>query len=181
MVLAVVGLKVHVGVAAFAGAALVSLFGLADEREAYARIPWSVIVMVCGVSLLMTVLDQTGGVDRFAQLIQRISTPATASAVVALVAGLVSIYSSTTGVVIPVFLPMVKGLVAAQPGADALGLSLSVLVGGNLVDMSPLSTIGALCLAAAPADADRRVLFRQLLIYGFVLAFVGAGLCWVSF
>jgi di/tricarboxylate transporter len=181
MVLAVVGLKVHVGVAAFAGAALVSLWGLADEREAYAKAPWSVIVMVCGVSLLTTVLDKTGGIDRFAQIIQGISTPGTASAVVALMTGLVSIYSSTTGVVIPVFLPMVKSLVASQPGADALSLSLSVLVGGNLVDLSPLSTIGALCLAAAPADADRRVLFRRLLIYGFVMALVGAGLCWMWF
>ena len=48
---------------------------------------------------------------------------------VALVTGLVSIYSSTTGVVLPAFLPMVKDLAASQPGSEgrsALGKALAL-------------------------------------------------------
>jgi len=75
----------------------------------------------------------------------------------------------------------VKSLVELQPGTDSLSLALSVLVGGNLVDMSPLSTIGALCVAASPAEADRRTLFNQLIAWGFVMAVVGAILCWAWF
>jgi hypothetical protein len=49
-------------------------------------------------------------------------------------------------------------------------------VSGHLVDVSPLSTIGALCLAAT-ADAESRDLFNKLLAWGLSMAVVGAILC----
>jgi len=179
VIVAVVAGRVHVGAAAFAGAAIVSLLRLADERETFAKVPWSVIVMVCGVSVLSALLDQTGGTARFADLIDKISTPRTVTGVLAFVTGIVSIYSSTTGVVLPAFLPMVKDLAASQPGSNPFALALAVLIGGNLVDMSPLSTIGALCVAAAPEGVDRRVLGNQLLAWGFALALVAALGFWI--
>jgi di/tricarboxylate transporter len=181
LVVAVVVGKAHIGMAAFAGATMISLLRLSDEREVFQRMPWSIIVMVCGVSLLASLLDKTGGTRRFAELIDAVSTPATATGVLAFGTGIVSVYSSTTGVVLPAFLPLVKSLVELQPGTDPLSLALSVLVGGNLVDMSPLSTIGALCLAASPAGVDRRTLFNQFIAWGFALAVVGATLCWAWF
>ncbi len=181
LVVGVIAFKINIGMGAFVGAAVLSVLQAAEERAAFHRVPWSVIVMVCGVSLLTALLDQTGGTKRFAGLITTVSTTSTASPMLALITGLVSIYSSTTGVVLPAFLPMVKELAVAQPGSDPLSLSLSVLVGGNLVDMSPLSTIGALCLAGNPASIDRKRLFTQLLAWGFALAFFGAGLCWLWF
>ncbi|MCI0359764.1 MAG: hypothetical protein L0211_14910 [Planctomycetaceae bacterium] len=178
VIVAVVAGRVQVGAASFAGAVALSLLRLADERESFAKVPWSVIVMVCGVSVLSALLDQTGGTARFADLIGKVSTPRTASGLLALVTGLVSIYSSTTGVVLPAFLPMVKDLAQSQPGSDPFSLAVAVLIGGNLVDMSPLSTIGALCVAAAPEGVDRRVLANQLLAWGFALALVAALGCW---
>lgn len=181
LVICVIAFKINIGMGAFVGAVILSVLQSADERQAFQKVPWSVIVMVCGVSLLTALLDKTGGTSRFAGLITTVSTPSTAAPVLALITGLVSIYSSTTGVVLPAFLPMVKELAVAQPGSDPLSLSLSVLVGGNLVDMSPLSTIGALCLAGNPETADRKKLFAQLLAWGFALAFFGAALCWLWF
>ena len=66
--------------------------------------------------------------------------------------GLVSVYSSTSGVVLPAFLPSVPGLVAKLGGGNPLAIASSILIGGHLVDVSPLSTIGALCIASAPVD-----------------------------
>ena len=181
LVIGVVAAKIHVGMGAFVGAVILSMLKAADEKDAFQKIPWSIIIMVCGVSMLTALLDKTEGTKRFAGLITSVSTPGTAAPVLALITGIVSIYSSTTGVVLPAFLPMVKELAVAQPGSNPLSLALSVLVGGNLVDMSPLSTIGALCLAGSPASVDRKRLFNQLLLWGFALAFVGAGLCWLWF
>src|SRR5262249_905854 len=79
--------------------------------------------------------------------------------------GLVSVYSSTTGVVVAAFLPLGPGLAARLPGCDTILLASAVVVGGNISDSSPLSTIGALCLAAAPAE-DRKALFARLLGWG---------------
>ena len=53
-------------------------------------------------------------------------------------------------------------------------------IGSHLVDMSPLSTIGALCIAAAPVIRTRK-LFNRLLAWGLSMTFVGAMLCWTAF
>ena len=71
---------------------------------------------------------------------------------IAFVTGLISTYSSTSGVVLPTFLPTVPGLVRELGGGDPLAIALSINVGASLVDVSPLSTLGALCVAAV-ADA----------------------------
>jgi di/tricarboxylate transporter len=179
LIAGVVSGTVNIGLGAFAGAALVAILGLADERATFLKVPWGVIVMVCGVSVLTSLLDKTGGTTLFAGLIDTISTPRTVTGVLAFVTGIVSIYSSTTGVVLPAFLPMVEKLAASQPGTSKLPLALSVLIGGNLVDMSPFSTIGALCIAGTPEGALRRVLFNQLLAWGFALAAAAALLAWL--
>jgi len=62
-----------------------------------------------------------------------------------------------------------------------LMLASSILVGGHLVDVSPLSTIGALCVAGAGAGEDRRRLFNQVLAWGLSMAVAGAVLCYVTF
>jgi Mg2+/citrate symporter len=83
-------------------------------------------------------------------------------------------------VVLPAFLPMVPGL-AAQIGVPPFSLAASMNVGGHLVDVSPLSTIGALCIAAAPASEDTRALFNKLLAWGLAMCVVGAVVCWALF
>jgi hypothetical protein len=97
--------------------------------------------------------------------------------VIALVTGLVSTYSSTVGVVLPTFLPMVPSLVRQVGGGDPVAVAISINIGSALVDVSPLSTLGALCLAAIADRTQSRVLFRQLLIWGLSMSVVGALLC----
>ena len=97
----------------------------------------------------------------------------------AFVTGVISTYSSTSGVVYPAFLPTVPGLVEQLGGGDPLEISLSINVGAALVDVSPLSTLGALSIAALPAASkeDPSVLFRRMLLWGFSMTVVGALFC----
>lgn len=175
--LAVMLLRVHVGLAAFAAATVLILARVVDERDAIRRIPLDIIIMVTGVTMLVAVMEKTGGMDLFTGMIARISTPATINGVIALVTGLISTYSSTSGVVLPAFLPMVPGLVRDVGGGDPLAVAISINVGSALVDVSPLSTLGALCVATVQDPAEARDLFRKLLIWGFSMAAVGAILC----
>ena len=46
---------------------------------------------------------------------------------------------------------MVPGLAQQLGIANALAIANAMNVGGHLVDVSPLSTIGALCIAGAPS------------------------------
>jgi di/tricarboxylate transporter len=180
LVIVVIEFRAHVGMAALSGAAVLSLLRAADEKDAIKKMPWSVILMVCGVTVLIGVLSAQRGMDLFTDLLARIATPGTVTFMIALVTGAVSVYSSTSGVVLPAFLPTVPGL-ASRLGVDPLSIAASMYVGGHLVDLSPLSTIGALCIAALPNEADAKKLFNQLLWWGLSMMVVGAAICWILF
>ena len=106
----------HVGLAAFVAAVLLVAAGAADDGEAIKLMPWRVIVMVCGVTVLIALVERFQGLDLMVSLVARLSTTDTVTGVVALLTGLVSVYSSTSGVVLPAFLPLVPG-----PGRAAAG------------------------------------------------------------
>jgi hypothetical protein len=114
-------------------------------------------------------------------MIARLSTAESVTAVVALITGLVSVYASTSGVVLPAFLPVVPGLALTLGVTDASAIAQSMNVGAHLVDVSPVSTIGALCIASAAAGTDTRRLFNQMLAWGLSMCVVGAVVCYLMF
>lgn len=171
------GFSLPVGFAAFVASSLLILAGAADEAAALRRIPWGVIVMVTGMTTLVSVLEKTGGMALVTTLLATLATPATVNGVVAFVTGVISTWSSTSGVVMPAFLPTAADLAARVGGGDPLAIALSINVGSSLVDVSPLSTIGALCVAAATDPEAARLLFRGLMIWGLSMTLVGALLC----
>lgn len=175
----VVFVGLPLGLSAFAVATLLFIVGMADEGAAIRRVPWGVILMVTGVTVLIGLLEKTGGMELFTALLARLASPATLNGVIAFVTGAISSYSSTSGVVLPAFLPTVPGLVRQVGGGDPLAVALSINVGSSLVDVSPLSTLGALCVAAVADPGDAKPLFRALLIWGLSMAAVGAMLCHV--
>ncbi|MFM8395950.1 MAG: C4-dicarboxylate ABC transporter, partial [Acidobacteriota bacterium] len=82
-----------------------------------------------------------------------------------------------SGVVLPAFLPTIPNLIQQIGGGDPLALALSINVGSALVDVSPLSTLGAMCVAAVKNQDDSRRLFNQLFIWGLSMTIVGALIC----
>jgi di/tricarboxylate transporter len=173
----VVGFGASIGLSACAAAAVIILAGASDENGAIKRMPWSAIVMVCGVTMLVALVEKTGGMDVFTSLLAKLARPATVNGVIAFVTGFISTYSSTSAVVLPTFLPTVPGLVRQVGGGDPLAVALSINVGASLVDVSPLSTLGALCVAAVADPDTARDLFRKLLVWGFSMAAIGALMC----
>jgi di/tricarboxylate transporter len=181
LIVSVAGLGVNVGMAALVIAAALTLLRTADEPKAIRAMPWAVILMVTGVTVLIAMLQETGGLDLFTTGLARVSTPETIAPVVAFGTGLVSVYSSTSGVVLPAFLPMVPDLAQRVGNLPPLPIAWSMNIGASLVDLSSLSTVGALFLAGAPPGSDTRALFNGLLVWGLSMAVVGAALCWVLF
>jgi Na+/H+ antiporter NhaD/arsenite permease-like protein len=173
----VLGFDVSLGLAAFTGAAVLLVARAGDEIAALRGVPWGIILMVCGVSVLIALLEKTGGMSLFTGVLAGAATPGTVNGVIALVTGAISTYSSTSGVVLPAFLPTAAGLAERVGGGDPLAIALSINVGASLVDVSPLSTLGALCVAAVPDQTASRALFRTLLLWGLSMILVGAALC----
>jgi di/tricarboxylate transporter len=181
LIVSVIVFEVNVGMGAFVCAVFLVLFRAADDSAAIKMMPWAVIIMVCGVTVLISLLEETKGIELLVSLIAQMSTPESVTAVVALLTGLVSVYASTSGVVLPAFLPVVPGLALTLGVADASAIAQAMNVGAHLVDVSPLSTIGALCIASAAAGTDTRRLFNQLLAWGLSMCVVGAVLCYLLF
>ncbi|MBL8152861.1 MAG: C4-dicarboxylate ABC transporter [Anaerolineae bacterium] len=180
-IVGVIVFKADAGFLAIALATILCLLGMGDQEEAIKAVPWSTILMVCGVSVLIAVLQITGGLDLFTSLLAQVSTLATVTGVIALATALLSVYSSSSGVVMPAFIPLVPGLIARLGGGNPVALVSSINVGSHLVDVSPLSTLGALCIANAPPAEDRDRLFRKLLYYGLSMSLVSAIVCWLFF
>ena len=176
-IIGVIAAGVSLGLSAFAAAAILLVAHAADEARAVRGVPWGIIMMVCGVSVLIAVLEKTGGMDLFTTLLARLASPASIDGVIAFVTGAISTYSSTSGVVLPAFLPTIPGLVERLGGGNPLAIALSINVGSSLVDVSPLSTIGALAVAAVSDPDQSLVLFRQLMAWGLSMIVVGAVLC----
>jgi len=181
LLVGVIGFEFEVGMTALTAAAILSFARAADEKEAILRMPWGVILMVTGVTVLIELLEKTQGLDLFTDLLVRLSTTDSVTAVVAFVTGVVSVYSSTSGVVLPAFLPTVPGIVERLGGLDPIAVASAMNLGSHLVDLSPLSTTGALCLAGVPAGVDPQGLFNKLLAWGLSMTVVGAVLCWLMF
>lgn len=172
---------VNVGMGAFTGAILLAVTGAADHREAIRKMPWSVIMMMSGVTVLIALLEKTEGLALFTALLARFATPDSVTGVIAFVTGLISVYSSTSGVVLPAFLPTIPGLIQQLGGGNPIAIATSMNVGAHLVDISPLSTTGALCLAAMPAADQVKKTFNQLLAWGLSMTVVGALICYAIF
>lgn len=176
-IIGVLVIKLNLGLSAFAAATLIILANLTDETMAVKKVPWNVIIMVSGVSLLIAMLEKTGGMEHFTALLSRMASPSSINGVIAFIAGAISTYSSTSGVVLPAFLPTIPKLVEQIGGGDPLAIALSINVGSALVDVSPLSTLGALCIATVSDPIESKVLFHRLLIWGLAMTIVGALLC----
>ena len=174
-------LGIDVGMGAIIAASILTICRASNEEAAIKTMPWNVIVMVCGVTVLISILEKKGGMDLFTTILARFSTQTSVTGVMGFVTGLISVYSSSSGVVLPAFLPTIPGLIQKIGGGDAIAIASSVNVGAHLVVVSPLSTLGALCIANAAVSENRKTLFNKLMAWGLSMSVIGALVCWVFF
>ena len=182
LIVAVVGFDAHVGLTAVFIAASLTLLGSADEQKAIRRMPWGVILMVTGVTVLISLMQETQGMDLFTSGLAGISTPETIVPTLAFGTGLISVYSSTSGVVMPAFLPMVPDVAQQVGGVEPVNLAWSITVGGGLVDLSALVHRGRPVPGrGAPRNQRRARCSTRSSAWGLSMSVVGAALCWFLF
>ena len=182
-IVAVIGFNMDIGLGAFLVGMILIFLKVADEEKAIKAMPWGAILMVTGVTVMITLMTKVGGIDLFAGLIAIFSTAGSISFVTGVVSGIISAFASTTGVILATFIPMAPILLqkVGAPPQELLPLISAIVSCGFVVDMSPLSTSGAIYLANAHASEDKSKLFKNMLVWGLSMAFVGAALAWVAF
>jgi di/tricarboxylate transporter len=183
MVIGVIFFKVDIGFFGFLLGTVLILFKAADEEKVFKAMPWGAIMMVTGVTVLISLMSKIGGMALFADLMAKQSTPYTVTLVAGFWSGLVSAYASTIGVILPAFVPMAPDLLTkiGAPPSDLLALLSSIILSGHVTDVSPLSTLGAIFIANAAEDQDKKKLFKHMLIWGLAMTPIGAVVCWFLF
>lgn len=148
MMVLLIFFDVNIGLAAFSVAGLLFLFGVADDGKAIKALPWSTIVMVLAVGAMLSIVDEMSGIDLLSAGMSAIMTKSTATPIMGMSAGLLSFVSSALGVVYPTMMPMCADIAAEVGGVNPVALMAAVGAGGSLAGISPLSTGGALAMAA---------------------------------
>lgn len=174
MLVLIVFVDVNIGLAAMFVAAVLIIFGVADDGVCIKNLPWGTICMVLGVGALLDVVNEVGGIDLLSNGISSIMTSATATPIMGISAGLLSLVSSALGVVYPTMMPMCATIAAQVGNVNAVAMMAAVGAGGSLAGVSPLSTGGALILAALGTNMksfskeEQNKRFVQLFIYSAV-------------
>jgi di/tricarboxylate transporter len=180
LLLAVFVFGVNVGMGAFTGAVILTMLRISGPGDPVKQMPWGAILMVSGVTVLITLVDKTQGLKVLTDFLAQFAGQKTVTGMMGFTTGLISVYSSTSGVVLPAFLPTVPGL-AERLGADTIAIIYSICLTAHLVDISPLSTTGAVCIAATPASENHQALFNKLLAWGLSMAVLGAVASYIVF
>ncbi|MGL6201518.1 MAG: SLC13 family permease [Lachnospiraceae bacterium] len=162
----------NVGLAGFLVGTILLVISSESEKDCVKGIPWNVILMVLGVGILMNIITTSGGIDILVAGMETIMTKRTATPIMAVAAGVMSFFSSGLGVVFPTLIPTAGGL-ASSLGTNAIALCAAVVVGGTVTGFSPVSTAGALIMAAVSGDpeADKKYPQNKMFVELFGVAF----------
>jgi di/tricarboxylate transporter len=166
--------NINVGFAAIVFSVLLLIIGAADQQQAILHIPWSTLLLICGTAVLINVVNEVGGVELLTNFLASLMNQATAVPIMSILAGIMSIFSSAVGVVMPTLIPTTVQLSTELGNVVSPAiLTITIAVASHIVTMSPFSTMGALALASSPEHIDKKALFKNLFIVAFSsLAFI---------
>lgn len=154
MVFMVMLLHINVGLVSFAVAAVLSFLRVSEEAKAIRHIPWNTLLLITGVGVLMQLIIDLGGINILSAALVSIMSAKSAAAVMGLTSGIMSWFSSSSGVVMPTLLPTVPHIAQQLGGVNELELASSITTISHVAAISPLSTGGALALAAYASAAN---------------------------
>ncbi|WP_339314838.1 SLC13 family permease [Paenibacillus sp. FSL R10-2734] len=187
MVLLVILLKMDVGLASFLVSMLLLIIKVADEKKAFASVPWSTLILVCGVGVLMKLVISTGGIKLLSDSLAAMMTPGTAAGIFGSASAVMSWFSSAIGVVFPTLLPTLGGIVdTVGGGLDANLLIMVMALFASVAGISSASTGGAIIMGAIAGDKHFNVkypsaqLFIQLLLWAIAFIAILAALAFVG-
>lgn len=146
--------KVNVGLASFTVAMVLSFLRVSDEEQALKKIPWGTLLLICGVGVLMNVIIALGGIDLLSASLASVMSAKTATTILGVTAGVMSWFSSTSGVVMPTLIPTIPHIIQQMSiSVNPVEWVTAISMVSNTAGISPLSTGGALALAAYSAEA----------------------------
>ncbi|ALG13395.1 SLC13 family permease [Kibdelosporangium phytohabitans] len=171
-------LSLDVGFTAITVAVVLSLLSPADAKNAVGQIAWPTVLLICGIVTYVGLMERVGTIDFLGNQVAGIGVPLLAGFLICLIGGAVSAFASTTGILgalIPLAVPF---LLTGDIGA--VGMIIALSISSSVVDSSPFSTSGALCVANA-SEERRDYVFAGLMRWGFSMVALAPVVTWLVF
>lgn len=159
-------LGLDVGVASLIIATVLIVLDSGVQKPAVESMPWSAIILVTGIVTYVGMLEKMGALKDLQEGITGLGNSSLAALVTSYVVAIVSAFASTTGtlgVISPVVAP-----IAMDPLLTPIGVVTAIAISSSVVDVSPMSTSGALLMASAQPK-DERMFFRALLLWAIAM------------
>jgi len=163
------------------------LLKVANQKDVIQKRSWSVLLLVIGTGVYMSVVMKLGGVQLIADMMKTLSNKFTVTPIYAFTGGFMSWFSYAVAVPIPGLIPTVS-VVAESLGlsyAHELEIVVNIAAGAFVAMLSPFSMGGASVhgtydMLVKPSDAERSAALRKQLICVIVYtllacAFTGLG------
>ena len=166
----------NVGMVAITVAVLLTLISPAVAKNAVNQVAWPTVLLVCGIVMYVSVMQTIGTIKWLGAEVATIGAPLLAALVICFIGGAVSAFASTTGILgalIPLAVPFLTG----NNAVGAVGVITALAISASVVDSSPFSTSGALCVANAPED-NRDTVYKGLMRWGFSMVVVAPLATW---
>lgn len=166
--------RIDIGFIAIFFAIVSLLLKLGDEKTVISLVPWSTLIMICGVGMLISLGVKVGVIDELTEWLSTNVPIWMIPILVFIISAIMSVFASTLGVVAPALFPIVPALAVAS-GLNPLLLFICIIVGAQSSSISPFSSGGSLILGSSPADIDKNKLLNALLFKAVPIG-IGAGL-----
>lgn len=162
---------INLGVVALTIAVILALVDPGVGRRGITRIDWSTILLLGGIITYVEVLTRLGAIDQLGEAARSVSEPLVAALVLCIVAGLVSAFASTIGI-IGALIPLAVPLLVPGGGLEMTGFIYALAISASLVDCAPFGTTGA-TIVASTVEHDRPTVNRNLTIWGLSMVIIG--------
>jgi di/tricarboxylate transporter len=151
--------------------------GREASDKAIESVAWPILLIVCGVTLYVNVLQESGAIDAIAQQVTGFASANTVALIIGWLAGALTAIASTFGT-LSMLLPLSSPLLLAGELEVTALLSL-VAISAAVTDISPLSPLGAMFLASC-TGMNRDRIFRQMLLYTTVMIVAVPVIVWLA-
>ncbi|MFI8525900.1 SLC13 family permease [Promicromonospora sukumoe] len=162
---------INLGVVALTIAVILALVDPGVGRRGISRIDWSTILLLGGIITYVEVLTRLGAIEQLGEAARSVSQPLVAALVLCIVAGLVSAFASTIGI-IGALIPLAVPLLIPGGGLEMTGFIYALAISASLVDCAPFGTTGA-TIVASTVEHDRPKVNRDLTIWGLSMVIIG--------
>ncbi|MHC1757941.1 MAG: SLC13 family permease [Negativicutes bacterium] len=169
-------LKLNMGFSAMFIALLLGLIQPKRQKEIISKIPWNVILLICGIVTYIELMQEIGVMKYLESMINSFNNPKLTALAAAYIGGFISAFASTSATIIGI-IPMVRA-VFDDPSIWPPGLIACIVISSTIVDICPFSPTGALFVANAQG-AEKETFYKRLIITAGVVVLLGPGLTWL--